>query len=170
MSNDRFYPTTLVLVLFFLAVAFGTCFFAIMAILIRNLWNSRGFYPKEFEQYSTEARALAFQTMRIRREIDYETTANLATQTANKELLDSADEWDTGINLTLVAWRGFLHPEQVLLGTERVREGDRMMRKRRKAHSRYVIGLMRARCKEGIRHRNSLSAQLQALEAEISLR
>lgn len=117
-----------------------------------------------------EAGALALQTTRIRRDIDCEVMAGLAAQITNKELLDAADGWDTGINLALVAWGGFLHPEEEPLGVGRFGEGDKMMRKRRKAHGRYVIGLMRARCKEGIMHRNGLSSQLQALQAEINVR
>jgi hypothetical protein len=79
------------------------------------------------------------------------------------------NEWDASIDLAIFACKELLHLEEEELVAGSIGEGDRIMRRRR-SHRRYVIGLMRARCKEGILQRKALCPQLHALQASISLR
>jgi hypothetical protein len=134
-----------------------------------KLWRTRGFYPKAFKRMSTEARALSLETTTIRREVDQDDTAERAVKIANIEMLGAANEWDTGIRIALAAWDDIMQPDEDALDVE-TGKVDRLLRKRRKSHGRYVIGLMRTKCMEGIERRKELSPQMHRLHAEVMAR
>jgi hypothetical protein len=134
-----------------------------------KLWSTRRFYLKDFERMSTEARVLSLETTTIRREVDQDDTAERAVKIANVETLGAANEWDTGIRIALAAWGDIMQPDEDALGVE-TGKVDRLLRKRRKSHGRYVIGLMKTKCMEGIERRKELSPQMHRLHAEVMAR
>jgi hypothetical protein len=134
-----------------------------------KLWSTRRFYLKDFERMSTEARVLSLETTTIRREVDQDDTAERAVKIANVETLGAANEWDTGIRIALAAWDDIMQPDEDALDVE-TGKVDRLMRKRRKSHGRYVIGLMKTKCMEGIERRKELSPQMHRLHAEVMAR
>jgi hypothetical protein len=134
-----------------------------------KLWSTRCFYLKVFKRMSTEARALSLETTTIRREVDQDDPAEQATKIANIEMLGAANEWDTGIRIALSAWDDIMQPDEDALDAE-TGKVDRLLRKRRKSHGRYVIGLMRTKCMEGIERRKQLSPQMHRLHAEVIAR
>jgi hypothetical protein len=134
-----------------------------------NLWRARRFYLKDFKRMSTEARALSLETTTIRREVDRDDTEERAMKIANIEMLGAANEWDSGIRIALAAWEDIIQPDEDALDVE-TGKVDRLLRKRRKSHGRYVIGLMRTKCMEGIEMRKELSPQMHRLHAEVIAR
>jgi hypothetical protein len=134
-----------------------------------KLWSIRRFHLKDFKRMSTEARSLGLETTRIRRDVDQDDTAERAVKIANIEVLGAANEWDTGIHIALAAWDDIMQRDEDALDVE-TGKVDRLLRKRRKSHGRYVIGLMRTKCREGIKRRKELSPQMHRLHAEAMAR
>ena len=152
---------------FISVVAFLSCVAG--GIFGYKLWSTRRFCLKDFKRMSTEARALGLETTRIRRDVDQDDTAERAVKIANIEMLGAANEWDTGIRIALAAWDDIMQPDEDALDVE-TGKVDRLLRKRRKSHGRYVIGLMRTKCMEGIERRKELSPQMHRLHAEVMAR
>jgi hypothetical protein len=134
-----------------------------------KLWSTRHFYLKDFERVSTEAKALSLETMRIRRDVNQDENAVLSITIANLEIIGAADEWDTGIRIALAAWDDIMQPGEGALDVESGK-GDKLLKQRRKSHGRYVVGLMRTKCMEGLERRKELSPQMQRLHVEVMSR
>jgi len=146
---------------FLLCVAMGTWGY--------KLWTTRGFYVKDFNRLSAEAREFAGETERLGREVEQDHSAELSVRMSNMELLAAADEWDTGICIALGAWEDIMQPHEGSGDVESA-NGDSMVKARRKSHRRHVIGLMRRKCMEGIERRKEFGPQLQRIYLEVNSR
>lgn len=134
-----------------------------------KLWTTRGFYVKDFNRLSAEARELAGETERLGREVKQVDSAEPSVRMSNMEVLAAADEWDTSIRIALGAWDDIMQPSEDS-GDVESGNGDRMVKARRKSHRRYVIGLMRRKCTEGIERRKEFGPQLQRIHLEVNSR
>lgn len=140
-----------------------------------RLYTTRGFHLTDFEHLSTEARSLAQETSIIRKDIEGDYSSDLSVKILNMERINAAEELDNGIRVALSAWEDIMQPdegdtldeEDGAGGGKIDRKGERRLRERRKSHGRYVIGLMRVKCFEGVEKRKELSRGLQAMHLEV---
>lgn len=140
-------------------------------------WTTRGFYLKDFARLSKEARELSVETVRFRRDVYQDHRAEWPTKISNIELLGACDEWDVSTRISLAAWDDIMQPDEgyvLMEGTTDLErgnlekgKGDVLVKSRRKRHGRYVIGLMRKKCWEGIQRRKVLSPQLHKAHADV---
>ncbi|KAH7418510.1 hypothetical protein BKA64DRAFT_201712 [Cadophora sp. MPI-SDFR-AT-0126] len=140
-----------------------------------RLYTKRGFYLKDFERLSKEARLLAQETSIIRKDIESDDVTDSSLNIVNMQHLNAAEDLDCGIRIALSAWEDIMQPnegdaldEEGGVGGARIdRKGERRLRERRRSHGRYVIGLMRGKAIEGVERRKELSRELQAMHLEV---
>jgi len=117
---------------------------------------------KELAKLSREAEALAEETQSIKTAVNESITTDRAVRSTNLALLSEADEWDTSIRICLTTWKDLVSPEDdsdtdsESWKTQSAEEG-------RTQHGKYMIGMMRARCRESLARRRELRPQLQAI-------
>ncbi|KAH7360851.1 hypothetical protein BKA65DRAFT_194013 [Rhexocercosporidium sp. MPI-PUGE-AT-0058] len=154
-------------------LVFITC--VLCGMWFYRLYTTRGFHLTDFEHLSTEARSLGQETSIIRKDIEGDYSSDLSVKMVNMERINAADELDAGIRVALSAWEDIMQPdegdaldeEEGAGGGKIDRKGERRLRERRKSHGRYVIGLMRGKCFEGVEKRKELSRGLQAMHLEV---
>ncbi|KAI9050193.1 hypothetical protein LZ554_006334 [Drepanopeziza brunnea f. sp. 'monogermtubi'] len=144
---------------------------------VYRLYTTRGFHLADFERLSAEAQRLAQETSIIRRDVESDSSSEPSVRIANMARVDAADEIDAGIRTALCAWEDIMQPgeggaldEEKGVGGEKLEdqgEGQDQMREKRKSHGRYVIGLMREKCLEGVEKRRDLSPALQTMHLEV---
>jgi len=158
----------------------GVCVFlscVVCGFWAYRAWSTRGFYLKDFARLSKEARELSVETIRFRRDVDQDSTAEWPTKISNIELLGACDEWDASTRISLAAWDDIMQPDKGFVltgGTTDLERGnlekgksDVLTKSRRKRHGRYVIALMRKKCLEGVERREVLSPQLHRAHADV---
>ena len=101
--------------------------------------------------------------MRTKNVVAADETAQLVIKLSNMEVIKAADEWDTGLQIALAAWDEIIQPEEGTPDTEDAIDGETSIARRKTRHGRYVIGLMRMKCIEGIKKRKDLSHELQRI-------
>jgi len=124
---------------------------------------------KDFQRFSEEARRLSKETTRIKMEVDQDDTAEWNVKLVSMEIVTTAIEWDTGIGIALAAWDDIVQPDEGGSDIES-QKGDKLVRKRRKCHGRYIIDLMRKQVMEGLERRKELSIQLHRMHKEVMSR
>lgn len=88
----------------------------------------------------------------------------------DEEVVSQAEDLDTVIRLALGKWEDVMQPDEDGLSETEVeagsgdRKGDKLLSRRRKRHGRFMIGLMRRECFEGLERRRALSGALGLLE------
>lgn len=131
-------------------------------IWVYRLWARRGFYIKDLEKLSSEAKVLCAETAQVHRSVVQDEVLNASIRKACLEIVNAANEYDTGIRIALAAWEDMIHPagrdSDTEIGKEEEAEIRRTLGKR---HRRYVIGTMRKRCLEGIYKRRRLNLLMQ---------
>jgi hypothetical protein len=141
---------------------------AIIVLLLHigiSLWKhrrTRRFSAKDFKKLSNEATTLSAETERIRREANESSTADRTVRIAHLALLCEADEWDTAIRICLVTWEDIILRNSSI-GDEESGKRDAIGKGRQNDHGKQMIGLMHARCKEGLARRKELGPQLQRI-------
>ncbi|CZT08134.1 uncharacterized protein RAG0_13315 [Rhynchosporium agropyri] len=154
-------------------LVFITC--VLCGMWIHRLYTTRGFHLADFERLTTEARSLAQETSLIRKDVEGDYSSDLAVKILNMERINAAEELDSGIRVALSAWEDIMQPdegdaldeEDGVGGGKIDRKGKKKLRERRKSHGRYVMGLMRSKCFEGVERREEFSPGLQAMHLEV---
>jgi hypothetical protein len=160
------------------AISILLCVLAILACLVRGLWvyrlwTKRGFYLKDFEKLSDEAKVLCVETGQVHRAVSQDDFIETSIKIACMEIVNAAEEYDTGIRIALASWEDTIHPSlrdsdaDAEIGKDSKENEMEIRGKLGKRHRRYVIGTMRKSCKEGIEKRKSLSLQMQWMLTEI---
>lgn len=75
-------------------------------------WATRGYFTKDFEKLSEEAKQLSRESTRIKKDLDYDDRAGWSVKIAGMHVVTTAIEWDTGIGIALAAWDGIMHPNE----------------------------------------------------------
>ncbi len=163
------YDTTLIVVSLFIGLI------ALLLITAGLLWSFRwrrnqGFYLKDFERISTDARTLNIETMRVRKDVEWDPTAGPEAKLANFALLNAAGEWDTGLHIALAAWAEAMKADHGPLDVEAGNGRSRLTFKARKNHREYIISVMRMRCLGGLEQRKDISKGLQRIHQDIIAR
>ncbi|KAF8854616.1 hypothetical protein BDZ45DRAFT_805662 [Acephala macrosclerotiorum] len=153
-------------------LAFAT--FVVFGIFINRFISTYGFHLNEFKKYDTLARRLSSETTQMRKDVELDYSADCLTKTRNKQLLAQADILDNGIRIALAAWEDITDPEDDSptgkFGSWKLdieSKGDKMIKGRRRSHGRWVIGLMRKKCKEGLEKRMGMVKELGAVYNEV---
>ncbi|RDL39365.1 uncharacterized protein BP5553_03705 [Venustampulla echinocandica] len=146
----------------------GFLFCLAICIWVHRLWTARRYYLLDFERLSAEAKAFNEETTRITRNADQDGGAEWATIPANIEMICMANDYDASIRIALAAWDDIIRLELEEDWDES--NGDKMLKRRRRNHSLYVIKLMRNKAIEGVRCRKKLSGQLQKIDSGAMLR
>ncbi|EHL02598.1 hypothetical protein M7I_1392 [Glarea lozoyensis 74030] len=135
-----------------------------------------GLYLKDFEKLSAQARKLNNKTTEIIEAVARDSTAADCIQLTNKELVNTAAEWDNGIRTALVAWEDFIemqrcrNKEPVVDIEKQKRKNAIHLAKQRRKHAKFMIKFMRAKVLEGISQREDLNAQLQRIHMAVKTR
>ena len=114
-----------------------------------------------------EARTLNLETIRIRRELEVDGTMDRSQKHTYMEVIESANQWDIAIKISLGAWEDVMLPSK---GTTDSEKAVNLDVDTSQSHGRYIIRLMRTKCIEGIKKRRELSAHLGKIRSEINLR
>jgi hypothetical protein len=143
-------------------------FLAILVCLARwpwiiRRWNGRGFHIKAFEKLSSEAEDLCAETAKAHKTIVQDEVLDTSIKKACLEIVNAANEYDTGIRIALATWEDMIPT---------ARDSDAEMGKEeedetRKKHRRYVIATMRKRIADGMGERRRLSLQMQWMLANV---
>jgi len=94
-------------------------------------------------------------------------TFDVSIRMACIEIVNAADEYDSGIRIALACWEDMMYPSMrdsdtdLEAGKDAKEEDLEVARKLRKKHRRKVIKSMRNRCLEGIENRKRMSSQMQ---------
>ncbi|KAH8779731.1 hypothetical protein F5882DRAFT_406846 [Hyaloscypha sp. PMI_1271] len=148
---------------------------AIIVLLLHiciSLWKhrrTRSSSAKDFKKLSNEATTLSAETERIRRAANESSTADRTVRIAHLALLCEADEWDTAIRICLVTWEDIILPNSSI-GDEESGKRDAIGNGRQNGHGKQMIGVMHARCKEGLARRKELGPQLQLIHLSSPVR
>jgi hypothetical protein len=126
-------------------------------IMGHRQWTRRGFYFKDFERLSEEARQLSKESTEIRSDVYRADTPESSFKTANMETVTTATEWDTGIRIALAAWDDIMQPDE---GQPSDIESQKGAKLREKSLGRFIIRLMR---NQVLDRRKELSIQLQQM-------
>jgi hypothetical protein len=120
--------------------------------------SERYLYFKDFSKLSKEAEALAAETVEIKKAIIEDTTdrASLAS-------ISEADDWDNSIRIGLTTWRDLIWPEGDSGSDGEIRSWRKSNAPDVVKERKRMIGVMRARCKEGLSLRKALRPQLQRI-------
>ncbi|CZR54734.1 uncharacterized protein PAC_04618 [Phialocephala subalpina] len=156
-------------------LAFAT--FVVFGIFINRFISTYGFHLNEFKKYDTLARMLSSETTQMRKDVELDHTADCLTKIRNKELLSQADNLDNGIRIALAAWEDITDPEDDSptgkFGSWKLdieSKGDKMIKGRRRSHGRWVIALMRKKCREGLEKRMAMEKELGSVYNEVMSR
>lgn len=119
----------------------------------------------DFSKFSKEADALAAETVEIKRAVTEDTTdlASLAS-------ISEADDWDTSIRIGLTTWRDLIWPEEDSGCDGEIRRWRKSNAPDAVKERKRMIGVMRARCKEGLGFRKGLRPQLQRIHLGLIVR
>jgi len=146
-------------------LAFLLCVAA--GIMGHRQWSRRGFYFKDFQKLSEEAQQLSEGSTKIRCDVDQDDTAEWSIKTANRKMVATAVECDTGILIALAAWDDIMRPDEGQASDIESQKGAKL---KEKSLGRYIIRLMRNQVLDGIKRRKELSIQLQQMHAEVMSR
>ena len=149
-------------------LAFLLC--VIAGIIGHRRWITRGYYLKDFEKLSEEARELSNESTKISRDVDQDDTAERSIKIANTEMVKTAVEWDTGIRIALATWNDIMQPDEGQPSFIESQKEDKLVSQSRKSLDRYIIHLMRNQVLDGIERRKGLSVQLQRMHAKVMSR
>jgi hypothetical protein len=99
---------------YIIAVAGLFSVLAILACLARamwanRLWNRRGFFIKKCEKISNEARILCVKTAHVHRSVSRDDLLDQEIKNTCLEIVNAADEYDTGICIGLAACEDMIH-------------------------------------------------------------
>jgi hypothetical protein len=134
-----------------------------------RLWVTRSLYLKDFERFSSQAEDLRNKTLEIMEDVAHDNTASESIKLTNQKLLETASEWDDGLQTALAAWGDFIEMQRqgnsghlLDTGKQQKRDTDHLAEQRKK-HARFMIRFMRAKVLEGLSEREELSVQLQRI-------
>ncbi|EPE25876.1 hypothetical protein GLAREA_01788 [Glarea lozoyensis ATCC 20868] len=163
-------------VLLTVVAVIGLIFCFVTGPWVYRLWTTRSLYLKDFEKLSAQARKLNNKTTEIIEAVARDSTAADCIQLTNKELVNTAAEWDNGIRTALVAWEDFIemqrcrNKEPVVDIEKQKRKNAIHLAKQRRKHAKFMIKFMRAKVLEGISQREDLNAQLQRIHMAVKTR
>ena len=145
------------------------CLYAIIWLFLSYCLESILHWPdrrlrKELAKLSREAKALAEETRSIKTTINNDSVTDRAVRSTNLALLSEADEWDTSIRVCLTTWRDLVSPEDDSDSDTESWKAE-AAEKGTTQHGKYMMGMMRARCRESLARRRELRPQLQRMLA-----
>ncbi|PBP24843.1 hypothetical protein BUE80_DR004201 [Diplocarpon rosae] len=154
-------------------LAFVTC--VLSGVWFHRLYTTRGFHLSDFAALSSHAACLVQETASIRHAVARDDSSDPSIKIRNMARVEAADDIDAEIRAALSAWKDIMQPdegaaldEEAGAGSGKLdRRGEKRRWARRKSHGRYVIGLMRGKCKAGIERRRDLSQGLQVMHLEV---
>ena len=162
-------------ILLIIVAIIGLVFCLVAAAWVCRLWTNHSLYLKDFEKLSTQARTLSDKTLEVREDVDRDTTAAKCIKITNQEFVNSADEWDNGIQIALAAWEDYIEMQQpgyddYSTDPEKQPKTDVQLAKQRKKHAKFMIKFMRAKALEGLKKREELSVQLERIHMAVKTR
>ncbi|TAQ85905.1 hypothetical protein B7494_g5775 [Chlorociboria aeruginascens] len=154
-----------------------------------RLWKRRGLHTYTFKRYSEQACVLREETTKVRRDVEkdafseincpmeQDNDTQLEIRKEKMDVLREAEGWDESVKIALQAWKDALHAKddekdlesadgEVEMGKVESERVEKIARRQREKHGRYVIGVMRLKCMEGLAQRKALSSQLKKMHWE----
>ncbi|KAK6585718.1 hypothetical protein PZA11_002445 [Diplocarpon coronariae] len=156
-------------------LAFVTC--VLGGMWLHRLYTTRGFHLSEFAALRSQAARLVQETASVWQDVARDSSTDLSVKILHMARVEAADDVDCEIRAALNAWEDIMQPgegdalaldeEDGVGGGKLDRRGEKRMRAKRKSHGRYVIGLMREKCRAAIERRRDLSQGLQIMQLEV---
>jgi hypothetical protein len=144
-------------------------------------YKLRGFYLNDYRKLILEARSLSAETLRVKREVEHDISADKVTRSKNREIIKTAEDWDNGIRMALTAWEDVMQTATSSSSSPSSKKGpagdtddekdcEANIEAKDAGHGRYIIGIMRAKCIEGIERRKEVSLQMATMVADVRAR
>jgi hypothetical protein len=120
--------------------------------------SERCLYFNEFSKLSKEADALAAETVEIKKAVIEDTKDRVSLAS-----ISEAEDWDTSIRIGITTWRDLIWPEGDSGSDGEIRSWRKPNAPDAVKERKRMIGVMRARCKDGLDFRKALRPQLQCI-------
>jgi hypothetical protein len=137
-----------------------------LSLWCNRLWKLRGYHLNDYRRLMIEARWLHTETIRIKREVE-DDLVDTSVKLKHSAILNAASEWDTGLRIALGAWEDAMQPNSGSRGDGNEEKGEKLNDRMARAQGRYIIGLIRTKCLDGVQRRKELSPLLQKIHSEV---